>query len=224
MKSDPNESEADFLDRCALALLDDGTADDRDEAEALCEEMWAKRDRGLDFERRSSPLEIRARGRKLEGYAATFGVEAKLPGFTEVLSPGAFAASLRNDIVALMDHDTTKMLARTRSKTLRLSEDSKGLAFDLDIPSTTTGNDVLALAERGDLGGMSFGFTVGKDGEHWDGSKRTLRAIDLREISVVSAWPAYEGTVVTARAKKPVVLRSFSNLRLALAKRYIETL
>jgi HK97 family phage prohead protease len=142
----------------------------------------------------------------LQGYAATFGVEAKLPGdVTEVLASGAFAASLRNDVLAFVDHDPGRLLARTKSGTLRLAEDSKGLQFDLDVPSTTVGNDVLALAERGDLGGMSFGFVVGKDGEEWDGNKRTLRSVDLREISVVSAWPAYEGTVVDARARKPEV-------------------
>jgi phage head maturation protease len=83
-----------------------------------------------------------------------------------------------------------------------LSEDTRGLAFDLDVPDTTHGRDVLALAERGDLGGMSFGFIVGKGGEAWNGNKRELRAVDLKEISVVSAWPAYEGTVVSARAKR----------------------
>jgi HK97 family phage prohead protease len=179
----------------------------------------------MDIERRAAPLEIRAKGRKLQGYAATFGVEAKLPGdVTEVLASGAFAASLRNDILALVDHDPGRLLARTKSGSLRLSEDSKGLQFDLDVPATTVGNDVLALAERGDLGGMSFGFTVAKDGERWDGSKRTLTGVDLREISVVSCWPAYEGTTVTARAKKPEVLRDFTDLRLALARRYIELL
>ena len=74
------------------------------------------------------------------------------------------------DVLALMDHDTAKVLARTRSKTLRLAEDTRGLAFDLDVPGTSVGNDVLALAERGDLGGMSFGFYVGKDGERGAGA------------------------------------------------------
>jgi Escherichia/Staphylococcus phage prohead protease len=169
------------------------------------------------LERRATAIEFRANGRKLEGYAATFGAEAKLPGFTEVLSPGAFAASLRSgaDVLALVDHDPKAVLARTRSGTLRLSEDSKGLAFSLDVPDTRPGNDVLALAQRGDLGGMSFGFTVPKDGETWRGTRRKLRAVNLLEISVVSAWPAYAGTSVIARARPP--------LRLAMARRFLET-
>ena len=55
------------------------------------------------------------------------------------------------------------------------------------MPDTQPGRDVLALAERGDLGGMSFGFTVPKDGERWRGKKRELVQIALREISVVSS-------------------------------------
>ena len=63
-------------------------------------------------------------------------------------------------------HDPSRLLARTKSGTLRLEEDSKGLRFELDLPDTTEGRDLLALAERGDIGGMKgdigkflYGFT-----------------------------------------------------------------
>lgn len=169
------------------------------------------------MERRAALIELRAAGRRLEGYAATFGTEARLPGFTETIAPGAFADSLKSgaDILALVDHDQGKVLARTRSKSLTLTEDAKGLAFAFDVPDTGPGRDVLALAQRGDLGGMSFAFTVLKDGETWKGTRRELRAVKLIEISVVSAWPAYEGTSVIARARPPA--------RLSLARRFMET-
>lgn len=168
------------------------------------------------LERRASQIELRASGRRLEGHAAVFGVEAKLPGFTETILPGAFAQSLRagGDILALLDHDQSKLLARTRSGTLKLSEDTRGLQFNIDVPDTSIGNDVLELARRGDIGGMSFGFNVPKDGERWNGSKRELRSINLLEISVVSAWPAYPQTSVIARSRP---------LRLMMAKRFMET-
>jgi HK97 family phage prohead protease len=172
----------------------------------------------MDTERRSAPLEVRARGRKLEGYAALFHTEARIGDFVETIAAGAFSGSLTRDIVALVDHDAGRVLARTKSKTLRLGEDSRGLAFDLDVPDTSHGRDVLALAERGDLGGMSFGFEVAQGGEAWSGNKRELRSVVLHEISIVSAWPAYEGTVVAARARprgEPV--------RLRLAKAFLET-
>jgi hypothetical protein len=82
---------------------------------------------------------------------------------------------------------------------LKLSEDAKGLRFELKVPDTAAGRDVIALAERGDLGGMSFGF-VATD-EAWDGDTRELRAVDLHEISVVQSWPAYSQTEVSLRSR-----------------------
>ena len=154
--------------------------------------------------RRAAELSAAPGQRKLAGYAAVFGQETRISDFTEVIHPGAFAASLKGrDILALVDHDPSRLLARTKSGTLRLEEDSKGLRFELDLPDTTEGRDLLALAERGDIGGMSFGFTVARSGERWDGKKRELRAVTLHEISVVHAWPAYQGTSVEPRARRP---------------------
>ncbi|MCG7630656.1 HK97 family phage prohead protease [Epibacterium sp. MM17-32] len=153
------------------------------------------------METRFQNIELRANGRRLTGYAALFGSEARIGGgVVETIAPGAFARTLtqRADILALVDHDPTRVLARTRSGSLRLSEDTRGLAFDLDVPDTQAGRDVLTLAERGDLGGMSFGFEA--IDEHVDGARRELRALDLFEISVVAAFPAYEGTVINARS------------------------
>lgn len=152
-------------------------------------------------ERRGYEIELRTKGRRLEGHAALFGVEARIGRTREVIAPGAFSASLSigRDVLALMDHDPARVLARTRSGTLRLSEDSRGLAFDMDVPDTQAGRDALAMAERGDLGGMSFGFIA--DDEHLDGDRRELRAVTLFEVSVVAAWPAYDGTRVDARSK-----------------------
>lgn len=152
------------------------------------------------IERRAAALVAKAAGKRLEGYAATFGTTAKIGRASEVIASGAFTASLltQPDILALLDHDAGKVLGRTRSGSLRLAEDARGLHFSLELPDTQAGRDVRALAERGDLGGMSFGFVV-RD-EAWDGDRRTLRAVDLHEISVVSAWPAYPDTTVALRS------------------------
>jgi HK97 family phage prohead protease len=66
--------------------------------------------------------------------------------------------------MAFLEH-VPALLARTRSGNLKLAEDSHGLQFELSIPDTRPGNDVLVLAERGDLGGMSFALIVRKNGE-----------------------------------------------------------
>jgi HK97 family phage prohead protease len=147
----------------------------------------------MEIERRAAVLEVRAAGRRLEGIAAPFGVETRVGSITEVIAPGAFSQTLAEgaDVLGLLDHDAGKLLGRTRSGTLRLREESRGLSFAIDLPSTTIGNDVLALAERGDLGGMSFGFVVRKGGEAWSGDRRELRNVDLREVSVIQSFPAY---------------------------------
>ncbi len=146
--------------------------------------------------------ELRAAGRRLEGYAAVFGQAAQIGGFTETIAPGAFRVSLaaRGDILALVDHDPTRLLARTGSGSLRLVEDARGLRFEIDIPDTHLGRDMLALAERRDLGGMSFGFRV--TDEVWTTqTRRELRSVELIEVSVVQAFPAYSQTSVSARAR-----------------------
>lgn len=154
------------------------------------------------LERRGAPGEIRAAGRRLVGYAARFGVQANIGSFRERIAPGAFAASLASgrDILALVDHDPRALLGRTRSGTLKLQEDADGLSFAVELADTRLAADLLALAERGDLGGMSFGFRV--TDEHWTGDLRELRAVELHEISVVQSWPAYEQTTVAVRNRQ----------------------
>ena len=168
------------------------------------------------LERRAA-AELRAAGRKLEGYAAVFNTVAKIGSFNETIQPGAFRASLagRGDVLALVDHDPGRLLARTSSGTLRLEEDARGLRFSLDVPDTQLGRDILALAERRDLGGMSFGFRV-RD-EAWPATdRRELRAVELIEVSVVHGWPAYSATAVEARMRE--------TLSTMARRRFLETL
>lgn len=171
------------------------------------------------MERRAS-VELRAKGRRLEGYAAVFGQDTRISDFTEVILPGAFTSSLTEgrDILALVDHNPRQVLARTKSGTLRLAEDSRGLHFDLDAPDTSAGRDILTLAERGDIGGASFAFSIPSGGERWNADRRELRSVNLHEISIVSAWPAYEQTSVSARGR-------YLNLppKLAAARRFLES-
>ena len=74
-----------------------------------------------------------------------------------------------------------------------------GLRFRLQLPDTSVGRDLRALAARGDLGGMSFGFRAIRDS--WDGDLRTLHEVELHEISVVQAFPAYTDTNVALRSR-----------------------
>lgn len=172
------------------------------------------------LERRSAAA-WRATGRKLVGTVVRFGVETRIGDTIERVARGAFDDALRTgrDILALVDHNPSSLLARTTSGTLRLRSTPEGLDFELDVPDTALGRDTLALAERGDLGGMSFGFAVPPGGDVHNGNRRELRQIDLREISIVQSWPAYPQTTVAARARTSDETRR----RLAVMRRYLET-
>ena len=52
--------------------------------------------------------------------------------------------------------------------------------------------------------GMSFGFTVPKNGDEWDEDQRTLREVNLFEVSVLSAGqtPAYPATLGLTAVRK----------------------
>ena len=141
-------------------------------------------------------------GRRLIGLAAPFGSETRVSDFREVIAAGAFAASLASgaDILALADHDPAKVLGRTSTGTLQLRETSEGLEYRLTLPETTVGNDLRALAARGDLGGVSFGFRAIRDS--WQGEVRTLHEVELHEVSIVQAWPAYPTTTVSLRNRQ----------------------
>lgn len=146
--------------------------------------------------------ETRGSARRLIGYAARYGVVADIGGkFREKLAARAFAGSIEEgaDILALLDHDPSRVLGRTRSKTLTLADEREGLYFELAVPDTTAGRDALALAERGDLGGASIGFIVEEEAREKD--VRIVKRARLFEISVVSAWPAYAETSVEARRR-----------------------
>lgn len=151
------------------------------------------------------PAEIRAdeNGIKVEGYAAVFGQETDIGGmFREVIEKGAFKDAIgRDDVVFLINHDGLP-LARTRSGTLKLTEDDHGLRMETTLDPEDP--DVKAIAgkmKRGDLDKMSFAFFP--DVQEWDDSGdvplRTIRAASLYDVSVVTT-PAYEGTEIALRS------------------------
>ena len=147
----------------------------------------------------------------VQGYAATFGViSTDLGGWAEKIEPGAFSQVLRegkHPVLALYDHAVANLLGSTVAGTLRLTEDSVGLRFELQLPNTTLGRDCLALVERGDLAGCSFGFTVNPKQTVWQRSGGKVLNIvkqvsSLREISLV-CLPAYSQSGITTVSATP---------------------
>jgi len=145
--------------------------------------------------------------RLVTGMAIPFdSLSVNLGGFVEQFASSSVNRTLARpiDVRALAAHDSARLLGRVTARTLQISRDRRGLLFALALPDTTDGRDVFELVRRRDLTGASFAFSVvGDQGEHWDFLQtppvRTIIDATIREISLV-AWPAYESTIVHARA------------------------
>ncbi len=150
--------------------------------------------------------ELRAAGDlRVTGYAAVFDTPS-LPlrehahSFTETVRKGAFIKTVREDDVrALYSHDDSKILGRTKARTLMLAEDNVGLHAEIHLPNTTLGRDVHESVRRGDVSGMSFRFSARQDNWSHGGDQRELLDVQLMEISLV-AFPAYPATTAEARS------------------------
>ncbi len=139
---------------------------------------------------------------RVGGYAVVWESESvDLGGFTERVARGAFQSSLGGDIRAHWNHDTSIVLGRSTAGTLRLTEDDRGLGFELDLPDTQAGRDAAVSVERRDVTGMSFGFRTIKDAWAKVNSKwlRTLLEANISEVSIC-AYPAYQATEVGMRS------------------------
>lgn len=166
---------------------------------------------------------------KIGGHAAKFNVLSEdLGGFRERIAPGAFAQTIKTaDVRALWNHDSNIVLGRNKAGTLRLSEDSVGLVFEVDAPQTQLVRDmVLAPIERGDVSQCSFGFYTLLDvwkkvaGE-WI---RTLLEIELFDVSPVTyaAYPQTDVAVRALTAAQQAAAPPDDAWRLAIARRRLE--
>lgn len=148
--------------------------------------------------------------RKIGGYAAVFNSETKIgQRFVEKIAYGAFGESIaKEDIRALWSHNTDLVIGRNKNGTLSLTEDARGLGFELNMPDTSWGRDAFTLIRDGYVSGVSFGFETLKDswqrGEDGAPHIRTLEKVRLIEISP-TAFPAYEETQVAARSAEQII-------------------
>ncbi len=145
---------------------------------------------------------------EITGHAAVFNsMSEDLGGFREIIRPGAFRNALEEDqdVRALVDHEPSKILARTKAGTLTLREDDVGLRVAIRPADTTVGRDIVASISRGDVDAMSFAFAVRDGGEDFtdmDGELvRVLTDLDLFDVSPVT-FPAFRKADVTVAVRR----------------------
>ena len=162
----------------------------------------------------------------IEGYFALYEKETELwPGCFEIISKKAFENTIaKNDIRALINHDSTLVLGRNKSGTLILKEDDKGLYGKIKInEKDTDAMNLYSRVERGDVDQCSIGFNIiDEDYEELaDGGVRfRVNEIDLHEVSCCT-FPAYEDTSIQARKKdvEQIQSRKIEQQKINLRKR-----
>lgn len=132
------------------------------------------------------------------------GTEYAMGGnVVERIMPTAFDAALaQDDVRALFDHDSAKVLGRTTAGTLRLSTDERGLRYEIDPPDTQTARDLIESIRRGDVSGSSFCFRMrGYQFREEPGKPTVLEQTDVQLIDVGPVtFPAYSGASAGVRA------------------------
>lgn len=144
---------------------------------------------------------------KIRGYAAVFNqLSEPMWGVRERIKPGAFKATLAAgaDVRALVNHDPSLILGRTKAGTLNLEEDQHGLRYTITPPDTTVGRDLMVSIRRGDITQSSFGFRSVDENYLKENGQfiRELLSVDLFDVSPVT-YPAYTGTNVNVRSRFP---------------------
>lgn len=148
-------------------------------------------------------------GTHFTGYAALFDSPTDPRfltafGYTETVAPGAFKRSLgtKQSHAFVVNHDPSFPLASTKSGRLALSEDSRGLLVEAELPNTSYANDLRALHGVGETRGMSFTFRPARGGEQWTGNARRLTDLALGHVTILTNDdPAYPATAKTMQLR-----------------------
>lgn len=157
-------------------------------------------------------FEIRNGKAHISGYVNAVGRDSRpIPTatgeFVEMIEPGAFAEALTRakNVDMLLNHDESRKLASTSTRSLMLKEDNIGLYAECE----TSDAEVIEKGQRGELRGWSFGMFVNKDEMEQRGDKiprRHVQNMDIVEVSIIDSrmLPCYAGTSVECRAEKTV--------------------
>ena len=158
--------------------------------------------------RATAPMQLRAEegsdGLNLRGYATVFDADYEITDalgtYTERIAPGAFTRTLNAgaDVRLLINHDGLP-LARTTSGTLNLQQDDTGLLAEAQLDGASpTVQSLKSAMDRGDADQMSFAFRVTRQDWNADYTDRTIREVQLFDVSVVT-FPANPATSVSLR-------------------------
>ena len=135
-------------------------------------------------------LKMDDESRTVEGWASTFGNK---DSGDDIIVAGAFADSIRvRKPKMLWQHDSHQVIGVWESAV----ETDQGLYVKGTILDTTLGNDAYKLAKAGAIDSMSIGYAVKDSSYDQKTGVRTLKKLDLWEVSLVT-FPMNDRATIT---------------------------
>jgi HK97 family phage prohead protease len=138
----------------------------------------------------------------LTGYPILWGeTSSDRGGYVVKLAKGS--AVFTDPALALFHHNFESIIGNTDNQTLRvMAADDTGIHIEIDLPDTTTGNDVAELVGKGYVKGMSFSMANGFEdySEEKVGDQYILNVTKFTCDEVtVTARPAFTGTSIEVK-------------------------
>ena len=128
----------------------------------------------------------------VSGYCLLWDKESFIPQINKKEKFLKGSVKLRNDgVPCLFEHDRTNPLGHSKSGTLILKEDHKGLHYQVKLPKSATKER--ELLDRGDITGASISF-VPLEEHYRTAGCRTIEQALIQELSLTTN-PAHEGTL-----------------------------
>lgn len=172
---------------------------------------------------------------RFSGYASVTEHPYEVADFTETIARGAFKRTLGEDpdVVLLVNHGEGGglPLARTKSGTMTLMEDARGLRVDADLnPQDPDVRSLVPKMQRGDVDQMSFAFRATDQEWNKDYTQRTIRSVALHrgDVSIVTmgANPATSSTLTARQVTDALVEvragKSISSANMSTLSRVLE--
>lgn len=164
--------------------------------------------------------------KSFSGYGAVFG---NVDSHGDVIAPGAFKASLKNGETPLMflNHD---LYSLPIGKWTSFEEDDYGLKVEGFFLDSAAGRDCYAASKAGAITGLSIGYIPREIvmGKSADEPARTLKAVDLIEVSVVTIPSNAKARIADVKSfttlnefERELVLRG---MQIEEAKAFLESL
>lgn len=166
--------------------------------------MSKKREvRVFEFRKQELRTEENEGKRYIIGFIPYDQFSEDLGGYREILRKGCFTKTIcENRIYALINHNSDKCLGNSKSGTLTFNDTDNYLECKLEINENVSyAKDLYECVARGDVVGLSFGFSVIK--EIWDNTNniREVKEAKLYEVSFGVVFPAYSTTTSFVEAR-----------------------